>query len=76
VLWAGRHRHSGGVGGAMSARHFHSALGGHLTHLAEGAASDLGAAGPHPLTPWEWERGIREEVPNTDQSVQQILMEQ
>ena len=50
-----------------------------LTHLTEGgqaAAPNLGAPGPHPVALGLWERGMREEVLNTDQSVQRILMEQ
>jgi hypothetical protein len=41
-----------------------------------GVAPDLGAPGSHPVAPEIWERGKSEEVPNTDQSVQWILMEQ
>ena len=42
----------------------------------EGAAPDLEAPGLHSVAPGVQERGIREEVSNTDQSVQWILMEQ
>ena len=47
-----------------------------LNGCSQGAALDLGAPGPHPVAPGLWERGMRKEVSNTDQSVQWILMEQ
>jgi hypothetical protein len=69
-----------GVGGLLDA--FHSAMGGHpslwLTRwgLNKGQPPTRGLPGPHPVAPVLWEREIREEVPNTDLSAQQILMEQ
>jgi hypothetical protein len=67
-----------GVGGLLTT--FHSSLGGHsfipLFRGWPGAAlpGDPGATLLKP--PGLLERGMREEVPNTDQSAQWILMEQ
>jgi hypothetical protein len=74
MLWAARHMRAARrfplSPGWTSKPLTHSMGGGH------GVAPDLGAPGSHPVAPEIWERGKSEEVPNTDQSVQWILMEQ
>ena len=67
-----------GVGGLLST--FHSSLGGHSSiPLFRGwpGVTLPGNPGATLLKPpGLWERGKREEIPNTDQSVQQNLKEQ
>ena len=75
ILWSVRH-------GRAAIYPIHSSLGGHSSiPLFRGWSRGSPAwEAPPPATllkpPGLWERGKREEVPNTDQSVQQNLKEQ
>ena len=75
ILWSVRH-------GRAAIYPIHSSLGGHSSiPLFRGWSRGSPAwEAPPPATllkpPGLWERGKREEIPNTDQSVQQNLKEQ
>ena len=68
-----------GMGGLLSTLSTHPWVGIPLSHSSGGGqgAALPGIPGATLLKPpGLWERGMREEVPNTDQSAQWILMEQ
>ena len=74
ILWSVRH-------GRAAIYPIHSSLGGHSSiPLFRGWSRGSPAWEPPPATllkpPGLWDRGKREEIPNTDQSVQQNLKEQ
>ena len=76
ILWSVRH-------GRAATYPIHSSLGGHSSiPLFRGWSRGSPAWGPPSpgatllKPPGLWERGKREEIPNTDQSVQQNLKEQ
>ena len=69
-----------GVGGLLSTLSTHPWVGIPLSHSSGGGQGAALPGDPPGATllkpPGLWERGKREEVPNTDQSVQQNLKEQ
>lgn len=75
ILWSVRH-------GRAAIYPIHSSLGGHSSIPLFRGWSRGSPAWEHPppatllKPPGLWERGKREEIPNTDQSVQQNLKEQ
>ena len=69
-----------GMGGLLSTLSTHPWVGIPLSHSSEGGQGAALPGKPPPATllkpPGLWERGKREEIPNTDQSAQQNLKEQ
>ena len=69
-----------GMGGLLSTLSTHPWVGIPLSHSSGGGQGAALPGNPSPATllkpPWLWDRGKREEIPNTDQSVQQNLKEQ